>query len=355
MPRNRAGLVLLALSLAACGGGSKSSPPVETSDWVDVPGMICGDGTPTGIAISRGRPDAVLVYLSPGGACWSATECDVLFKSFSGTTYALYSPFVVPGTVLDRRLAGNPFSDWTIVFVPYCTGDVHVGDSAQDYGGTVGPWQHHGYRNLQAAVGALTAALPPPTQLVVSGSSAGGFGSLAAFDLVRRPWSAPGTTAALLDDSGTTLVESAIPSDLLAHWWSVWNLGATMGTICPECATDLSAIWTRLHGRYPSDRLGLVSTLQDDTMIGFFTDPAFNATAQSGAEYQANVAALATKLDGLGANVASYRVGGSFTAGHALLVDRTFLSPANPQGPALLDWVSAMVALDPAWMSSTSR
>jgi hypothetical protein len=355
MTTARAALALIALSLAACGSSSKSSSDTSVpSDWMDVPGMICGDGSQTGIAISHGRSDAVLVVLSPGGACWSATECNAEFKAFSKTKYDLYRPFVVPGTILDRALVGNPFSDWTVVFVPYCTGDVHAGDSTQDYGGSVGVWQHHGYRNLEAAVGAFTTTLPRPAHLVVAGSSAGGFGALAAYDLVRAQWGAPGTTAALLDDSGPTLVGSAIPSGLLAHWWSVWNLGGTLGTGCAGCETDLSAIWPALHGRHPDDRLGFVSTLQDDTMIGFFTDPTLGATAQTGSQYQANVAALATALDGLGPSVASDRIGGSYAAGHALLFDKTFLSPANPQGPALLDWVSAMVSLDPRWASTIS-
>jgi hypothetical protein len=88
-------------------------------------------------------------------------------------------------------------------------------------------------------------------------------------------------------------------------------------------------------------------------MIGFFSDPSLGVGAQTGGAYEANLAALATTLASLGPEVATYRVGGDFRTEHALLVDRYFLGGA--QGPAFLSWVSAMVALDPSWASSTSR
>jgi hypothetical protein len=355
MTKTRAAAALLALSLAACGGGSSTAS--APSDFRDVPGMICGDGSQTGIAISHGRSDAVLVYLSPGGACWSADECDVMFRSFSAQRYDLYRPFVVPGTVLDRSLAGNPFSDWTVVFIPYCTGDVHAGDSVQDYGGTAGRWQHHGLRNLQAAVGAFTAELARPARVAVVGSSAGGFGSLVAYDLVRGVWDpAGGTSAVLLDDSGPTLVGTAIASSLQTTWWDVWGLGSSIGAMCPDCAPDrqgdLSLAWDHLQAVHPQDRFGFVSTTQDATMIGFFHDPSLGVSAQSPTAYEANVDALATKLDGLGPRVATFRAGGDYRTEHALLADAYFLH--GTQGPDLLRWVSQLVSFDPAW-APTSR
>jgi hypothetical protein len=341
----------LAVALAACGGSSSS--PTPRSDWMDVPGMRCGDGTPTGIAISRSRADAVLVFLAPGGACWSATSCNTVFKSFSKATYDLWQPSIAAGTILDRGLPGNPFADWTQVLVPYCTGDVHLGDSDRTYGGT-DAWHHHGWKNLQAAVGAMTAALPRPAQVVVAGSSAGGFGALGAFELVRAEWDpASGTTATLLDDSGPTLVGTAIPPALLSAWWDAWGLGSTIGVDCPACASDMSSLWTILHGRRPQDRLALVSTTMDAEVRMFLADAALGVPQQSPADFEANLDALATELDPLRPQVATYRVGGPYATDHALLLDRFFFRTA--QGSLLLDWLTAMVGLDPAWTSSISR
>jgi len=350
-------LAVLALTLAACGsssGGPKSSPPPGLqSGWNPVPGMQCADGSATGIGLLPGRSDKVLFYLSPGGACWGSATCgsDILRK-FGAIEY-LAVQYYASGTIFDRTVAGNPFKDWTFVFVPYCTGDVHAGQSVATHGGET--WQHRGWANLHAAVAAVTGGLTRPAEVVVAGSSAGGFGALAAYDLVRAEWDpAGGTSAMLLDDSGPTFVGNAMPPQLLARWWDVWGLGSTIGSICAGCERDLSAVWPALHGRHPVDRLALVSTLQDATMIGFFADPDLQIPEMAATTFQANVDALAAALTPLGPNVGMYQIGGAAQQRHALLDDSIFLGPANPQGPALLDWVSAMVAFDPTWASSTS-
>jgi Pectinacetylesterase len=340
-----AALALAAGALAAC-GSEAAPPPPAASPWLDVVGMTCADGSPTGIGISRGRSDAVLVYLSGGGACWSATSCDA-DRAFGKAQFDLLQLFV-SGTVFDRTLAGNPFATWTHVFVPYCTGDVHAGDAVGNYGGV--PWIHHGFRNLQAAVGALTAALPRPAEVVVSGSSAGGFGALAAYGMVRDAWDpSGGTTAMLLDDSGPTFVGTALPPALLATWWDTWGLASTIGVRCSGCGTDLSEIWPRLAAVYPGDRLALLSTTRDATMCGFFADPALGIAPMDPAAFDAALAGLAAKLSGLGLAVASYRVDGvDGRTRHALLVDRFFLP--LPDGAPILDWTGAMVS-GAAWTS----
>jgi hypothetical protein len=351
LPRPAA--ALLALSLVACGGSGGAVPNVEKpfTGWLGVPGMTCADGSPTGIGVSPGASDKVLVYLSPGGACWSTAACSASVpRAFGSGDYTVVQLFA-SGTIFDRSLAGNPFATWTQVFVPYCTGDVHAGDTVREHGGIT--WQHHGFRNLRAAVAALGADLPRPTHLVVAGSSAGGFGALAAYDLVRAVWDpAGGTTAALLDDSGPTFVGTAIPSALLARWWDVWGLASTIGTSCPACETDLSAFWPLLHGSHPQDRLAIVSTTQDATMRGFFADAELGIDPQAATTFEANLDTLATRLAGLGPQVASYRVGGDYQTEHALLASSYFLG--SPKGPPLLGWLSAMLSLDPTWASSTS-
>lgn len=348
-----AAVAALAVSLAACGKSSSShATPALQAGWNPIAGMACADDSPTGIGLLPGRSDKVLFYLSPGGACWGSAACgsDILHAFGAGEFTFLQLGFT-SGTIFDRTLVGNPFHDWTFVFVPYCTGDVHAGQSVASHGGV--SWQHRGWANLHAAVAAVTSGLARPSELVVAGSSAGGFGSLAAYDLVRAEWDpAGGTTAMLLDDSGQTFVGAAMPAALLARWWSVWGLDQTIGAAFPGAETDLSVIWPTLHARHPGDRLALVSTEQDATMIGFFADAELQIPEMAATTFQAHVDDLADVLGGLGGNVAMYRIGGAAAQRHALLADAGFL--ANPQGPALLDWVSAMVAHDPAWASSSS-
>jgi hypothetical protein len=342
-----------AAGLVACGGGAAPPVPAQSPlDWLDVAGMWCADGSPTGLGLAGGRPDAVLVFLAGGGACWSETSCARRLPASPrafGRSQMDALRLQAKDTILDRTLPGNPFADWTFVYVPYCTGDVHAGDAVRVHGGVT--WEHHGYRNLEAAVAALGAALPRPAEVVVAGSSAGGFGALAAYDLVRDVWDpAGGTSAALLDDSGPTLVGTAMPPQLLSTWWDVWGLASTIGVACPACASDLSELWPGLAARHPADRLALLTTTRDDTILAFLSDPDLAVTAMSPLELEAAVALLAAKLGAMGASVASYRVGDPDAYRHALLVGEPFFLPGVGGAP-VLDWVGRMVS-GQAWTSA---
>jgi hypothetical protein len=66
----------------------------------------------------------------------------------------------------------NPFADYSMVFVPYCTGDVHLGNLTKDYGDGV-TVQHKGLVNGTAALKGMAAAFAAATHIVVSGASAG--------------------------------------------------------------------------------------------------------------------------------------------------------------------------------------
>src|SRR5512133_1207150 len=127
-------LLALALgaALAAFGGiddGTEQLPKNQWT-WVDLPGTECSDGSQTGIAVSPGDRDG-------GGACWDAITCFTAGTAKPGpygrTQWESQRDRALPGSLLDRALPGNPFSNDTLVFVPYCTGDVHAGDAVQSY------------------------------------------------------------------------------------------------------------------------------------------------------------------------------------------------------------------------------
>jgi hypothetical protein len=339
-------LAAAALALAAC--GKPSAEPAFA--FAAVPGMACADGSATGIGVSRGTSD-VLLFLDGGGACWDACHCEASPGPFGPEQLALGQAGALAGTILDRTLAGNPFVRFTMVFVPYCTGDVHAGDAVQAYpamGATcaaTGTWRHHGHRNLGAALAWVDANLPRPTRIVVAGSSAGGFGSLLAYDLVRARWpdgSIPPVTAALLDDSGPTFEPATVDTPglsptLTSAWWDSWGLDSTVTPVCPTCSGDLSTIWSTLSARYPSDRFALLSTTNDPTIEGFF-----ELLPQ---DFGTALGALAADLDAP-PKMASFR---SATPGHALLASpATYRAGTTP----LLSWLDPIAVGTGAFVSA---
>jgi len=85
-----------------------------------------------------------------------------------------------------QRLPGgdgpaNPFADYSVVFAPYCTADVFLGDTVREY--TPGPDEetdappvtihHNGFNNAAAVLSWAYANYPEPERVFVTGSSAG--------------------------------------------------------------------------------------------------------------------------------------------------------------------------------------
>jgi hypothetical protein len=134
---------------------------------------MCADGSAFHFYVREASPTKVLFYLEGGGACFSGEMC----KPGSGTYSEKIAPVSqltdAPG-ILDFENPENPFADYSVVYVPYCTGDVHSGNITKDYGNGV-VVQHKGFVNASSALGTMIERFPDTTQLVVAGSSAGSF------------------------------------------------------------------------------------------------------------------------------------------------------------------------------------
>ena len=225
-----------------------------TWTWVDFPDSRCDDGTPTGIAINPAATGKdLVVFFNGGGACWDRTTCLILNTSshgpFNRTNFEQMKGQVA-GSVLDRTLAGSPFATYSMVFVPYCTGDVHAGDKQADYGNGK-PFYHSGYKNTEAFLKRLRPTFPSVDHLVVTGSSGGGFGSAFNYDQFRR-FFPDAKRAYLLDDSGPPFIGDAVDANLRTSWYDAWGLSTTVGARCPGCRDDFSGMLTALSRRCPS-------------------------------------------------------------------------------------------------------
>jgi hypothetical protein len=118
---------------------------------------------------ARGRPEEGSPDLQGGGGCFSAKTCA------GGKDF--YEPRVDAGPaweggIFDLKDERNPVAGHSFVYVPYCTGDVHIGNTTRKYahGLTI---HHKGYVNGTAALDHLVAAFPGATEVVVIGESAG--------------------------------------------------------------------------------------------------------------------------------------------------------------------------------------
>jgi Pectinacetylesterase len=163
-------------------GGSASA----AGRWErEVPGgdCQCADGSEFSFWVREADPEKVVLFFQGGGACFSAETCRVGGGTSKLTTGPADDPTGKDG-VWDFDNPANPFSEHSFVFVPYCTGDVHLGTKTQAYSPEV-TIQHKGFVNGSAALDHLVDTFPDATELVVTGESAGSipsplYGGLAA-------------------------------------------------------------------------------------------------------------------------------------------------------------------------------
>ena len=183
------GLLTISGTLVSAQGGDLPSVDELSEGWNEMrPGgdTICSNGTDYAFYVRPGDSDKLLIYFNGGGACWFGQICDLQVTP-------TYVPVVEtehnnPSThtgIFDLENPENPFADWSMVFVAYCTGDVHVGNTVATYDVPATDdleahqvtIYHNGYNNAMSALNWAFENYDAPQQIFVAGSSAGSIAS----------------------------------------------------------------------------------------------------------------------------------------------------------------------------------
>lgn len=161
---------------------------------VPMPGLVSSEGSPYFFSFRKGTENKLMVFLQGGGVSWNAymaaRPMDLDAEDLEDVYYfpkALdYGATGSHGILSGRE--ENPFRNWNIISLPYCTGDFHCGTGDFPYialDGCQKVLHHHGYINTIAAVKKATHWIgEKPEQLVVTGNSAGGFGAALMTDAI---------------------------------------------------------------------------------------------------------------------------------------------------------------------------
>lgn len=304
-------------------------------------GAVCGNGSPYKFFVNRvpGSSNTVLYY-EGGGACWDYESCtgqtgirgarnpDGIpddYMALANPRATLASPFIF-------RL--HPWSrvktqDWNMVYVPYCTGDIYSGDKVAVYEDPTGEneplvWHHNGVRNSHAIMTWLKENLQRPGQMLATGCSAGGVGSMTNYHPARL--SLAPTKGFLINDSGPIFpapvggdpeqypsvplqdkiriswglekpldyissrlpgldldnlgsiygaLSAALPNDRMGHthFWKDLNYSAySYERFYPELenAPDQASLEAGLHARWKTDTQGLINELSGLDNFGYY-------------------------------------------------------------------------------------
>lgn len=200
-------------------------------------GPICIAGTPFTTFTKIGNPSKLLIMLQGGGACWQDFYvCNILSDDLPPPAFAA-SGIWVDEFDNGTEIIKNPLADWSVVYVPYCDGSVHIGDNElADENFPFGPTRYHrGLRNLTAAIDLARDSFPDAGRILLAGSSAGGYGAAAfAPFLARFAW---GNTEKLmvLNDSGPSIWNLDEVADVQARA-NDWQFGQFFPASCSECS-----------------------------------------------------------------------------------------------------------------------
>ena len=278
---------------ATTGGESTGAPTTGTTDgttgddgpevpaayekWlkVEVPGTVCGNGSQYKFFVNykEGAED-LLVMLEPGGACWDYAGCsgktdlgaahpdgipDDLMK-ITGPTASI-SPLI-------RRDLEGPTKDFNMVFLPYCTGDVHTGNNVITYKDPKGQepdleFHHAGHTNSVLVADYLRKQFPATDRLFVTGCSAGGAGALINYYFFRNTIDAQ--RGYLMDDSGPIFPSDGFSLPLHTKIRESWDVDSIFAELPPEypIADDFGALNRHLADIFPDDRLSTVFFQRD--------------------------------------------------------------------------------------------
>jgi hypothetical protein len=332
--------------LSACTGPSTppATVPADTSDPVDtdtdtdiepqgewefepVDGMVCGGGAPTGIGVNRGSdPSKLVVYMVGGGACWDALTCFVLATAnnleanWGEANLQAEIAAVEASGLLDRSDATSPVRDATWVYIPYCTGDLQIGNKLQYYDpfSPTRATHHVGDNNLTAALERLSGEQPSLDRLWLVGGSAGAYAAQLQAHRFRSTW--PSADFRVFAD-GAPMIQ---PGE---YRWGLWQTAwdARLPPDCPDCEASLPAVLARQASAMPEVPFALATTTEDQVITLFFAQPLGGLNGPQ----SALIADQYTPSDQLSV----FRVEGT---AHVLLGNPSAV--VHPNGTVLEDW-----------------
>lgn len=301
------GLLMGVLALAVLPGAARAEALVEgivdvlvdggnNYNWqrVEVPGTKCGNGSQYKFFINRTGSPNLLFFFEGGGACWDYDTCSgragilgaanpngIPNDYMTQFTAKYVSPIVNgadPGLPLRSR-TDLPTKGWNIVYMPYCTGDVHIGNNVRTYTDSTGQqppltWNHAGYTNTIAAANYVKQQFPSVQKLLVTGFSAGGTATSAAYYFVRRTINPQ--RGYLLNDSGPIYLAPNVnyrSRSLHNQIRGSWSLDSVFNQLPASFdRNDMGTINRMVALEFPGDQLAYTAYTRDYNYSRFSYD-----------------------------------------------------------------------------------
>jgi hypothetical protein len=267
-------------------------------DKVELPGTVCGNGSQYKFFVRRTGSPNLLFFFEGGGACWDYDTCSGRAAVFGAANpngiaddymQQFTAKYVSP--IVNGADPGMPFRSrtdlitkgWNIVYLPYCTGDVHVGHRLVTYADPRGiepplQWIHHGFVNTAEAITWVHQQFPPIDRLLVTGFSAGGTATSAAYYFVRGTLQP--RRSYLLNDSGPVYStpngsgNSRALHELMTDRWGLIPVFSQIPGFDPN---DFGSVNLAMADQFPADRFAYTGYSRDYNYSRFSYEPFFGS------------------------------------------------------------------------------
>lgn len=328
-------LLLLALLMLPAGAFAQDDlPPLDDLDdgWniIETGGdTICARGTPYQFYVRPGNPENLMIYFQGGGACWNPLTCreggtfddtvgDEEVQNYNG--------------IFDFENEENPIADYSVVFIPYCTADIHSGDSLQSYARM--EINHRGYANSAVVLDWAYENYGEPANVFVTGSSAGAYGAIYHSPYIIEQYGADANIA-VLGDAGMGVTEPG--------WGTLgdWDIYANLPDFVPgmeELTTEnftFPGLYSTYAAAYPDVPYAQFTNALDEVQITFYTFGGTGLTPEMWVEGMVAAADLTDELD----NSSTYIAPGG---AHTILASPD-LYDMEVVGVRFLDWLTELI------------
>ena len=314
---------------------------------------VSADGSPFYMYSNRGTENNLIIYFSGGGLAWDSKtalqpmELKNLFESDSlGFYFDRISPYnlVSAKGIMNKKNDVNPFREWNVAYIPYSTGDLHVGNTAVEFDmdGDSKKLRFNGRNNVLSCLDWISTNFEQPSRILVCGESAGAFGSLFWLPEIAGRFSESGVF--YLCDAAY-LKSGSFPSIIDELWGADFKavFGYTPGS------DPVSAAFTHAAAELPEVVMMHSNTVADDilptysAMLNKTGATKAAAVSEWSREMLTAVKELSTSVDNYYYFLTDYGMDPEKgTTPHTLSRAKLFFD-AEEEGSSYLDWVADAV------------
>jgi hypothetical protein len=229
------------------------------------------------------------------------------------------------------------------VVIPYCTGDVHWGDAVTTYGegDTAVTIHHKGAVNTRAILQWVYDNFSAPEHIVVTGCSAGSYGSAMWAPHLMQHY--PKAQVTQFGDSGAGIITQTFFMESFPSWNAEQAFPTWIPELNPESVDvqqmQLTDLYVGVANHYPDHRLSQYDTAFDENQTFYFTVMGGEDAMEWSAKMHASIAEIEERTD----NFAAFIPAGEQ---HCIILYENFYT-VNVGGVRLVDWLNEMLERGP--------